>query len=450
MPKDGYIDLNTYYQAIKDDAEAVKNLSLYVLIGVTRLFRDPEAWEIFEEYLRALIDKKLRDDPSATVRIWSAGCGSGEEAYTLALIAHRLVADRCEFTIFASDINPTAIASAREGVFPNHSLIQLPHALVADHIIKASDGYFRFKPAIRKRIVFAQHNLAKDPFFPTCDAICCRNVLIYLQLATQRAIRHRFWNSLNIGGLLLLGGSESIGSTPDPWLHLDKRWRLYAKQSMEPSGISSTDQQTVMDYKKARQLGESLRYSEQILRIRNQHPKSQNASPLDAMRAVMSLDDHSHYELILNEISELAEHSCLVVDLASGCLIHCVGRSPLVGLPRGPMTNVLSDLLVSVAQTAVLDGLQSLREQTDESGESRENVPAITIEQLPLSNAIWDVSMLRSRAINDAELALIIAQPHISVTASDAGSVDLDPHQRDLIDQGRAAKWTIEEANCGT
>jgi two-component system CheB/CheR fusion protein len=184
-----------------------------LLISVTHFFRDPSAFDtLCRDVFPTLIRQKTAGNEP--VRIWIAGCATGEEAYSMAICLQEHLGDKAsamKLQIFATDISETAIAKARRGVYRQSELEGLSASRVAQFFTKL-DGSFQVSKSIRDMCVFAHHNLLKDPPFSHIDLVSCRNVLIYLEPVLQKRALNTFHYALNEGGYLLLGKSESIGN----------------------------------------------------------------------------------------------------------------------------------------------------------------------------------------------------------------------------------------------
>ena len=206
-------------------------LAQELLIGVTSFFRDPALWQwLRDEGLPRLL--RQRDD-GWRLRAWVAGCSTGEEAYSLA-ITFREVLDalperrRCTLQVFATDLSAGAIERARRGVYPASAREDLTPARQARFFVPHGPG-LKIHPEIREMVVFATHDLNRDPPFTRLDLLSCRNLLIYLTAPLQRRLLPLFHYSLRTGGLLLLGSSETIGRYEDLFEPMDARLRIYRR-----------------------------------------------------------------------------------------------------------------------------------------------------------------------------------------------------------------------------
>lgn len=205
-----------------------------LLIGVTRFFRDPEAFQFIAENVVPSIFKSK----NKIIRIWSAGCSSGEEVYSLAIqMAEMLetLSYDVEVKIFATDIDRQSLSVAGQGFYPDNIMVDVDAFLLSKYFNRVEGGY-QIKEQIRRMVVFATHNLLKDPPFSKLDLIVCRNLFIYLKQEVQLRILSMFYNSLNSNGFLFMGSSESIGEMTDAFVAIDSKNKIYQqKQGFRPN-----------------------------------------------------------------------------------------------------------------------------------------------------------------------------------------------------------------------
>jgi two-component system CheB/CheR fusion protein len=206
-------NLVTYAAFLQEQPDEVNALLKDLLISVTNFFRDKKAFEALElEILPAILKNKKNEDQ---VRIWVAGCATGEEAYSIAMICAEQtmnVIDAPKVQIFATDIDEDAIQHAREGFYTINDAADVSTERLRRFFNKEGDGY-RIRREIREIVLFANHNFIKDPPFSHLDLVSCRNVLIYLNRAAQERVMETFHFALNTGGFLFLGTSESVDAT---------------------------------------------------------------------------------------------------------------------------------------------------------------------------------------------------------------------------------------------
>ena len=224
-------DLATYARFLQNNPQELQVLFKELLIGVTRFFRDPESWEKLGEQIASAIS---RDNVTGQpMRAWVAGCSTGEEAYSLAIVfkeAQRSVETGADLSlqIFATDLDSDAVDKARQGLYPTNIAADVsPERL--SHFFTEEEGGYRIRQDIRDMVVFAPHNLISDPPFTNLDILSCRNLLIYLDPELQKKLLTLFHYSLNPGGLIFLGGAESIGSATDRFEQITPTVPLYRR-----------------------------------------------------------------------------------------------------------------------------------------------------------------------------------------------------------------------------
>ena len=201
-----------------------------MLISVTNFFRDPQTFEVLcDTIFPALLSKKTNDQ---AIRIWVAGCATGEEAYSIAICLQEHLGDKAaamKIQIFATDISETAIAKARTGIYNQTELAGVSSSRLQQFFVK-QDGNYQVSKITRDMCVFAHHNLLKDPPFSKIDLISCRNVLIYLEPVLQKRVLTTFHYSLNEEGYLMLGKSESIGTNTDFFKAYKNSEKIYLRK----------------------------------------------------------------------------------------------------------------------------------------------------------------------------------------------------------------------------
>jgi len=227
------VDYLFFLRENKTEQDALYN---DMLISVTTFFRDPQSFELLSNTIfPAIIDKKANDEP---LRIWIAGCATGEEAYSMAICLQEQLGDKLaaiKTQIFATDISEIAIAKARTGIYRPAELEGISPSRLQQFFIKI-DGSYQVTKSIRDMCVFAQHNLLKDPPFSKIDLVSCRNVLIYLEPVLQKRALTTFHYSLNEDGWLLLGKSETIGTNTDIFAAFNTTDKLYHRKGPPAGG----------------------------------------------------------------------------------------------------------------------------------------------------------------------------------------------------------------------
>lgn len=220
-------DLPAYRDFLRRHKEEAAPLLQDMLISVTNFFRDPSAFEALErDVIARLIAQKAPGEP---LRAWVAGCATGEEAYSLSILLREQVdlqSKLLDIQIFSTDIDERAIATARKGTYADGIADDVTPARLRQFFLHSHDQY-RVSAIVREPVLFAVHNLLRDPPFSRLDLICCRNLLIYLDRAAQAHVLEMFRIALKPDGVLFLGTSESIEAGGSLFTAIDKKNRIY-------------------------------------------------------------------------------------------------------------------------------------------------------------------------------------------------------------------------------
>ncbi|HKJ90242.1 MAG TPA: CheR family methyltransferase, partial [Oceanipulchritudo sp.] len=225
-------EITDYLQHLESDEQETDALYRDLLIGVTAFFRDPDVYEaLAREVIRPMLTEAAKKQEE--FRIWVAGCASGEEAYSVAILTDE-IARECSFTgtisIFATDMHKGSVETAGQGIYTKKELTEMDEARISRYFKRGDDGRYRVRPEIRKRVIFAQHNLLNDPPFTRIDLITCRNLLIYLKPQAQELVLRSFHYALRRGGHLLLGSSESLGNLEEHFKSCAAREKIFRKK----------------------------------------------------------------------------------------------------------------------------------------------------------------------------------------------------------------------------
>jgi two-component system CheB/CheR fusion protein len=227
--------IEDYLRYIHEYPGEIMTLYRELLIGVTSFFRDPEAMQALRDvYLPPLLKKRQ----NAEIRFWAAGCSTGEEAYTLAILAREAmeaIGVSRDIKIFATDLDRDALLVAGAGLYPESIAADLSPRLLGKYFYRKGDNY-QIARHVREMVVFAQHNLVKDPPFTAIDLVSCRNLLIYLQPVLQNKALRMFNFSLNAEGLLFLGSSETVGDMLDYFTPLHQKFKIYQSRGKSNRG----------------------------------------------------------------------------------------------------------------------------------------------------------------------------------------------------------------------
>ncbi len=223
------IDFDDYVEQIESNPQELNLLYHDLLIGVTQFFRDREAFDLIEKQVLPELLRKLTGDEE--LRIWVAGCATGEEAYSLAILVHEqleVTGRKASAKIFATDVHQSSLDVASAGVYAESALSDVSAERRQKYFSPKGKRY-QVTPELRQMVVFAEHNVIKDAPFTRLDLISCRNLLIYLQPVVQKKVISLFHFGLKTGGLLFLGPSEGVGDLSDEFKSLDLHWKIYRK-----------------------------------------------------------------------------------------------------------------------------------------------------------------------------------------------------------------------------
>lgn len=220
--------IEEYLKLLSESDKEKDTLYRDLLIGVTRFFRDQEAFN----FITDKVIPTFFTSRNKIIRIWSAGCSTGEEVYSLAILLAEHIESLnydVEVKIFATDIDRQSLAVAGQGFYPDNIMVDVDAMLLNKYFNRMEGGY-QVKEVIRRMVVFATHNLLKDPPFSKLDMIVCRNLFIYLKQEVQFSILSMFYNSLNANSYLFMGSSESIGELTDAFYAVDAKNKIYQQK----------------------------------------------------------------------------------------------------------------------------------------------------------------------------------------------------------------------------
>ncbi|WP_161499329.1 chemotaxis protein CheB [Flavipsychrobacter stenotrophus] len=217
-----------YYNYLVGNPEEVKKLCKEFLLHVTRFFRDEEAFNTLRTVvIPDILKKRVKGE---VIKAWTVACSTREEAYSIAMLfdecIEALKEHDIDVKIFASDISQDVIEIASRGIYSEDNVKNISPERLKKYFIKESNGY-RVIPTIRKMIVFARHDISKDPPFSKIDLLSCRNMLIYMTPILQKSILQKFHFAINDNGYLFMGASENIGVLKDVMQEVDKKWKIY-------------------------------------------------------------------------------------------------------------------------------------------------------------------------------------------------------------------------------
>lgn len=219
-----------YLEFLEKHPEEVTALYKDLLISVTAFFRDPDAYQVLEQEIIPVLTARHRGD--LPIRVWVAGCATGEEAYSIAMILWEgmMAANlSVKIQIFASDIDADAIEVARAGIFPASIAVDVSPERLRKFFVMLDEHHYQINKDLRELVIFSHQNLIADAPFSKLDLISCRNLLIYLEPEMQNNVLSLFHFALVAGGYLFLGPSETVGRAGDLFETVSKKWRLFRR-----------------------------------------------------------------------------------------------------------------------------------------------------------------------------------------------------------------------------
>ncbi|OGT17477.1 MAG: SAM-dependent methyltransferase, partial [Gallionellales bacterium RIFOXYB12_FULL_54_9] len=228
MVQNSIADLSVYARFVKQNPAEVQALFKEMLINVTSFFRDPEAFDALKQDILPLLLAEKSDD--YVFRVWVAGCASGEEAYSIAIVLREFMDDthkNFKVQIYATDLDEEAINVARIGFYPAGIAQDVTEERLRRYFSKDEAIGYKIKKDIREMVVFAVQSVIKDPPFTKLDLLSCRNLMIYLEPEQQNHLIPNFHYALKPGGVLFLSSSESVTNQPELFAVLNRKWKFY-------------------------------------------------------------------------------------------------------------------------------------------------------------------------------------------------------------------------------
>lgn len=337
-------DRRVYAQYMQKNPLETRALFKELLINVTHFFRDAEAFEILEKnLLPTLLAGKTASD---VVRVWVAGCATGEEAYSIAILLREYM-DRTEthfnIQLYATDLDDEAIQFPRNATYSLSISDDVSPERLHQHFVKDEDAY-KVSKKIREMVVFATQNVIKEPPFTRLDLLCCRNVMIYLEPQMQELLIPVFHYALLPGGVLFVSPSEGIGNHADLFSPIDRKWKLYRATSVHKLAPKMTVNRRLLEHAHHSQTSD------------------------DTMKKIETINFTELTKRVLLQTFALAS---VVIDVQGNILyVHGDTGKYLRPAPGAPSLNVIDmareDLqldLRTAMDTAVTDGLATVKRQ---------------------------------------------------------------------------------------
>ncbi len=220
-----------YMKVLDNDKDEYPTLLDALTVNVTEFFRDNSVFDEIGRVLRSLVEEKRKDNRN-TLRIWSAGCSSGAEAYSVAILLHQVLGSQINdfrITIYATDIDDASLAKGRQGIYDPNILKGIKRTYLTKYFNQVDGGYQVIEP-LRKIVTFKRHDLINERALPMMDMILCRNAVIYFSRDLQEKLFINFYRSLNDGGYFIMGKTETlIGEAKDKFKSVNNKERIYQR-----------------------------------------------------------------------------------------------------------------------------------------------------------------------------------------------------------------------------
>ncbi len=450
--------LSDYVDYLYESPEEVRILSKEVLIGVTSFFRDPDYFNALKE--KAITEILARSAGEDQVRVWVAGCSTGEEAYSIAIMFSEVMEalkNTRKVKIFATDLDPESITAAGRGVYGDNIVDAVSPTRLSKYFIRRNNTYV-INRDIRKMIVFSPHNVFQDPPFGRLDMISCRNMLIYFQTVLQNDLFAIFHQALRDGGFLFLGKSEAIGIYTDAFPVIDAAAKIFSHNAeAKIAGAKKVPfmQTKFMDDDMPTDSDAGLRAFERGEKARE---------PRDVA--------------IENDILEQFMPACVIINEKNE-LVHTYGdTSNVMHLSLGKYSNNLFDLITDALKIPVSTLLKDSREQNRKTqycdikyaGERRNAVLDLTVAPASRNNnaseslfavvfsenaqrtvdedaIVYNVDKVSSRRITDLEQELAEKQTKLDQSVSEQETVneELQAANEELLTANEELQSSNEE-----
>ncbi|MDR1930062.1 MAG: protein-glutamate O-methyltransferase CheR [Treponema sp.] len=222
-------DVKTYFGIISRDKEELKGFLDSITTNLTRFFRNQAHFEALEHYVIPELIKIKKASGNTTIKIWSAGCSTGEEPYTIAMLLSEILPPFWKFQITASDISLKCLMTGKEGFYADSRITGIPETHLKKYFDKSEGGY-KVKADLMSKIRFDYHNLKNDSGQRDLDIVFCRNVIIYFDEAAQTAVINRFWDAMANKSFLFIGHSESLFGMDTKFEFVKTQWATFYKK----------------------------------------------------------------------------------------------------------------------------------------------------------------------------------------------------------------------------
>jgi chemotaxis protein methyltransferase CheR len=221
--------VKTYFAVLSKDKEELKSFLDSITTNLTRFFRNQAHFDALEHSVVPELLKIRKGSPNTTLKIWSAGCSTGEEPYTIAMLMCEILPPPWKYEIVASDISLKCLMTAKEGFYAESRITGIPDAYLKKYFDKVEGGY-KVHADLMSKIRFDYHNLKNDSGLKNLDIVFCRNVIIYFDEAAQNAVINRFWNSMASKSFLFIGHSESLFGMNTKFEFVKTQWATFYRK----------------------------------------------------------------------------------------------------------------------------------------------------------------------------------------------------------------------------
>jgi two-component system CheB/CheR fusion protein len=330
--------LSDFAQILARNPGEVTKLYQDILIHVTGFFRDKEAYAVFKR--RAYPRLLTANPPSAPIRIWVAGCSTGEEAYSHAMNPMEFLSERGErrsIQIFATDLSEEALKKARAGIYPSEIAQELSASRLRRFFVKVSRGY-QIRREVRELCIFTRHDLVNDPPFGNLDLVSCRNVLIYLGAGLQRNVLRIFDYALKPGGFLMLGNSENVPETLTAFAVIHRRAKIFSRKLSSPRPRLG-----LVGFAPAATISRG-----ETLAMKTSSPSGYDSDFQNDINRI-NLSNHVPPGVVVNDAMEILQcqgHTSPYLELAPGRL-----SSNLLKMARSPLLPELADAVAKARRS---------------------------------------------------------------------------------------------------
>lgn len=232
LRKAGLDSISTYYQLIKKNNEELKILLDSVTTNLTRFFRNTAHFQTFEHFVIPNLIEYKRKHKDPRIKIWSAGCSTGEEPYSIAIVCKETLPADIKVEIIASDLSLKSLMTAKEGFYQETRIGGVSDPYLQKYFEKKGNGY-QIRNEIKNMVKFDYHNLKNDSGLRNLDVVFCRNVIIYFDEAAQKAVIDRFWEAMGSHAFLFIGHSESLFGMDTGFSFLKTDWAVIYKKFLE-------------------------------------------------------------------------------------------------------------------------------------------------------------------------------------------------------------------------